>query len=366
MKIGLITMHRVIHFGSVLQAYALQQILFRLGYDNEIIDYVYPNQFHKPGKHPSLKGRIYNLLVTILKRKPTETNKIANFINDNLVKSKHRFKSPAKLAKNCPKYDIYLTGSDQVWNTDYLKGDSSFFFSFVSKNHKKVSYAASFGRFSFQGDKAKQWLSHLDSYNAISVREHKAAQIIKEYTNRNVQVVLDPTLLMDGKDWGNFAGYQTVIDGKYLLVYILTYSWQPFPYALDVVDYFAKQTDYKVIVLEPLSIKEQHPEWTYLDNLSPAEFVNVFKNASLVITTSFHGTAFSINMKRPFISIVSDNAVNDDRISSLCESLGMTGNLLKAGATIDAIPVADYVAAEKKLNQLRTESIDFLKGSLSK
>lgn len=365
MRIGLITMHRVIHFGSVLQAYALQQILFRLGYDNEIIDYVYPNQFHKPEKRPSIKGRIYNLLVKILRRKPAETNKIADFIKNKLVKSKHSFNSPAKLAKNCPAYDIYLTGSDQVWNTDYLKGDTSFFFSFLPADSKKVSYAASFGRFTFRGEKAKQWLENLNSYDAISVREHKAAEIIQKYTGKDVDIVLDPTLLLTKKEWEEFAGERKCIEGKYLLVYVLTYAWQPFPYALDVIESLEKETGLKVVVLEPMSLKEKHTEWTYMENLSPNEFVNLFKNASLIITTSFHGTAFSINLQRPFISIISDSGANDDRISSLCESVGLTNNLLMEGSIINNIPATDFSESQKRLDCLREDSLLFLRNSIN-
>lgn len=365
MKIGILTMHRVIHFGSVLQAYALQQVLFRLGYDNEIIDYIYPNQFHLEKKRRTLKETVYNCLSRLLRKKHKEENKISSFISDRLNKSAHSFNTPEQLAKKCPSYDIYITGSDQVWNTDYLKGDTSFFFSFLPAEHKKISYAASFGRFTFKGGKAKQWLDNLKHYTAISVRERKAAQIIKEYTGNDVNVVLDPTLLLTKGDWEDFAGSSKCIEGKYLLVYVLTYAWQPFPYALDVIESLEKKTGLKVVVLEPMSLKEKHPEWTYLENLSPNEFVNLFKNASLIITTSFHGTAFSINLQRPFISIISDSGANDDRILSLCQNVGLTNNLLMEGSIINNIPATDFSESQKLLDCLRKDSLLFLRNSIN-
>ena len=365
MKIGILTMHRVIHFGSVLQAYALQQVLLRLGYANEIIDYVYPNEFHLGKKHRTLKELIYNCLSKILIKKHEEENKIASFIKNDLIKSPRSFNSPERLATKCPEYDIYITGSDQVWNTDYLKGDTSFFFSFLPANRKKISYAASFGRFTFKGEKAKQWLNNLETYKAVSVRERKAAEIIKDYTGHDVRVVLDPTLLLTKDEWENFAGQSTCINGDYMLVYVLTYAWQPFPYALEVIESIEKKTGLKVVVLEPMSLKNSHPEWEYMDNLSPEEFVNLFKNANLIITTSFHGTAFSINLQRPFISIISDSAANDDRILSLCQNVGLTNNLLMEGSTIDHIPATDFSEAQKKLDDLRKDSISFLKNSIN-
>jgi hypothetical protein len=173
MKVGILTMHRVIHFGSVLQAYALQQILFKLGIDNEIIDYVYQNHKHKgisllKAFIIRLKIFIYNL---IKDNKSTEDNKIKNFIEQKLIKSKRHFSSLYTLKYLCPKYNIYITGSDQVWNTDYLKGDTSFFFSFVkNKNAKKISYASSFGKFTFTGKEAESWLSNLEKSFSASLK----------------------------------------------------------------------------------------------------------------------------------------------------------------------------------------------------
>lgn len=196
-------MHRVAHFGSVLQAYALQKFLFDNGFDNEIIDYVYPNRQHlKPLRKRlrSILAKKYHAIINFLtnSRKDSKSATI-RFIRNELVKSPKEYKSAGKLAADCPKYDIYLTGSDQVWNTDYLNGDTSFFFSFVNNGAPKLSYAASFGRFSFEGDDAKRWLSNLSSYKALSVREKNAKDLIKKYTGLDAELVVDPTLLLSKK-----------------------------------------------------------------------------------------------------------------------------------------------------------------------
>lgn len=263
------------------------------------------------------------------------------------------------------KYDVYLTGSDQVWNTDYLKGDTSFFFSFLTSKDKIVSYAASFGRFSFSGDNARKWLDNLRHYTSISVRENQAKNIINEYIGKEADVVLDPTLLLTKEEWTEFSGREPMIKRQYILVYVLTYAWQPFPYALSVVKHFEKLFGWEVVVVEPLSLKTRKPDWTYIENASPQEFVNLINHAGLVITTSFHGTAFSINLETPFYAIAKDNAVNDDRISSLCNNVLMTNHLIKHNAQIPGHLVNDFDNSKITLDRLRSTSQKFLSQSIS-
>lgn len=366
MKIGILTMHRVIHFGSVLQAYALQRILFELGYPNEIIDYVYPNEFHLGKQRKNIRTRISEALHSILPFtiKKTE-NKIQSFIDNDLIKSSCCYKSPESIAKNYPEYDVYITGSDQVWNTDYLKGDKTFFFNFLPKKAIRISYASSFGRFSFEGNQAKKWLNDLYYYKAISVRENKAQAIIKSHTGIDSEIVLDPTLLLTKDDWISFADTNRKIGGDYILVYMLTYAWQPFPYALNVIEHFEKKTGYKVVVIEPLWLQENKSEWIYLENQSPQEFVNLFLNAKLVLTSSFHGTVFSINLERPFYSLVKENNLNDDRIVSICTQLDLSNNLLYYNTKPHDLPKSDFSQSRVKLNQLRKKSIHYIQNSLN-
>lgn len=365
MKVGIITMHRVIHYGSVLQAYALQQVLFRLGINNEIIDYVYPNAKHLPTKRISVISFIKNVVHLMLdflclKQSKDESN-IRLFIKNDLIKTNRSFSSPEKLYKNCPKYDVYLTGSDQVWNTDYLNGDTSFFFSFVSDG-KKISYASSFGRFTFSGEKAEEWLANLKSYTAISVREQKAVDIIRHNINRDAELVLDPTLLLDKQYWMNFARKSDVIDDDgYILVYVLTYAWNPFPFAEDVIRFYEKKLGLKVLVLEPALIIQNNPNWILVKNVSPREFVSLFLNASLVITTSFHGTAFSVNLETPFFSIINENTVNDDRITSLLHVVGLSDRGIANNSKLPVLTTPNFKESSNKLAIEREKSIAFLK-----
>lgn len=361
MKIGILTMHRVIHFGSVLQAFALQQTLLKMGLKNEIIDYVYPNEWHVPTQKQNIKEKIYSYFKKIV---PQKQSKIEEFISKELIKTSKTYKTPQELALKCPYFDIYITGSDQVWNTDYLKGDKSFFFNFLPDGTKKISYASSFGRFTFDGEAAKEWLNNLSTYEALSVREEKAQKIIKKYTGLDSELVLDPTLLISKEEWESFASKERYVDDDYILVYMLTYAWQPFPYALQLIQHFEKMLGWKVVVIEPLNLREKNPQWQYVENISPHEFINLFKNAGLILTSSFHGTAFSINLERPFYSLVSENKVNDDRISSLCRNLNLNDNLLFVNSKMPLFPEMDFCHTRRLLNLYRNQSLSFLKCNL--
>lgn len=370
MKIGIITMHRVAHFGSVLQAYALQKFLLDNGMDNEIIDYVYPNKLHRKPFKKRLRTFLtkkYHHIINLLtnnRQRDSKSNTV-KFIKEELIKSDRTYRSAEELANNPPLYDIYLTGSDQVWNTDYLKGDTTFFCSFAGNESPRISYAASFGRFTFEGEEAHRWLSHIKPYKALSVREKTAKDIIKKYSGLEAEQVVDPTLLLNKENWQEFAGGKPLIEGNYILVYLLVYAWNPFPYALDVVRHFEKETGWKVVVIEPMFRRSDFPGWIYTDNLNPHQFVNLIANAGLVITTSFHGTSFSINMEVPFYSIINRNKVNDDRIKSLCEAVGLHDSLLMAESPMPGFPKPDFGKSTQNLNALRHKSATFLLNAIT-
>ena len=236
------------------------------------------------------------------------------------------------------------------------------FFLFIRK--KKISYASSFGKFTFTGKEAESWLSNLESYDAISVREFRASELIKEIKNIDTEIVLDPTLLLNKNEWSQFAKDTIDCDEKYILVYVLTYAWNPFPYAEECIKHYEKELGYKIKVLERQSLLTNNPNWEYIENISPEEFISLFANASLVITTSFHGTAFSINLEVPFFSIIYDNNKdNDDRISSLLEITGLIDRAIVNNSEFPKFSVPEFTISSKKLNQEREVSINFLKNN---
>lgn len=137
-SVGILTMHRVINYGSVLQAYATQKIVDKLGYKAIIIDYIYPNNYHIKEKSNIIRSflsAIYHRIFPTTDDK--KTNKIRQFRNKYLNLSPNKYQSPDKLKTKTPLYDIYLVGSDQVWNPIHMKGDGSFLLDFILDNKPK-------------------------------------------------------------------------------------------------------------------------------------------------------------------------------------------------------------------------------------
>lgn len=363
MKVGILTQHRVPNYGSLLQAYALQQVLFNNGIDNEIIDYIYPNIAHR--KNIScirrLKITVLPLLYRLkIKHRPIETlPPISNYWKEYLITTKCCFKNPTQLRHRCPKYDVYITGSDQVWNTDYLNGDTSFFFPWIKKNNRKISYAASFGKFSFQGQKAIKWLKNIESYSAISVREKGAVEIIKKYVNQNVIEVLDPTLLLARDQWMSFGGIANFARKDYILVYLLKYVWDPMPAAIKLID-LLKYSEKKVVVIDPEQTVPRNLGWEIVENATPKEFVRLIAEAEMVVTNSFHGTAFAINLNTPFYALVKENRVNDDRITSLLNKVELSDRKVSDAGTFVDTDNLNFVRCNELLQGLREKSMNYL------
>ena len=150
MKIGIITMHKVMNYGSALQAYALQAAIKKLGYDSESIDYIYPN---KPVRK-TLIFRIRHWLLNLLTGFPAlkKENKYKDFYKKYFSCSSQKYFSPSSLHNETFNYDLFLTGSDQVWNPNCVRNDKSFMLDFIPQGKHKVAYAASFTKSSLPAE----------------------------------------------------------------------------------------------------------------------------------------------------------------------------------------------------------------------
>ncbi|AOS98780.1 hypothetical protein ESP131_00035 [Exiguobacterium sp. U13-1] len=178
MKISIITIHRVLNYGTVLQAFATQEIIKKMGHQVEIIDYI--TEVRKPKDifmaYPNhLSKNFIKKLFYILIRIPSNTLKFLtfnNFIKNNYKLSKEKFISISDLKKNPPDADAYIVGSDQVWNSQYNEMvDEGFFLEFGNNSVLRLSYASSFGVEFIEEDESKKVKGHLEKFNAISVRE---------------------------------------------------------------------------------------------------------------------------------------------------------------------------------------------------
>lgn len=369
-RVGLITMHRVINYGSFLQAYATQKIINNLGFNCEIIDYNFPNEWHFQNglkRKLTLKTIISSLIYPLgLTKSHRKKKHIQNSISKYLSLTKY-YKNPNELTDNPPKYDVYVTGSDQTWNPKHMKGDPIFMLSFAPQKSRKISFSASIAG-KHLDDRFKPIFSkYLNQYDAISIRDENGNSVIKELTGKNASVVLDPTLMLDKNEWQKFTNSFSLksFQEKYILFYLITHSFNPTPYIYELLKKMQTKTGFRVLSFSKIP-KEYEVDYVHCSDADLGGFVSLFENASYVVTSSFHGTAFAINFGIPLCSVVKELNGEDDRQASLLNKLGLENCIVPVGEKYELIEPSYCVEKQQqKLNELREESLDFLRKNIS-
>lgn len=387
-KVGIITMHKVPNFGSALQAYALQQKVDSLGCDAEIVDYYYPNEYHceKQGlayfpQRSLVRLFLLNVVGQILlflridKFRKRSIESIERF---RLQKNYRRFyRKYFKLSRfygsmdaiknNPPDYDVYMTGSDQVWNSRFTGDDSAFFLGFAGTGKPKVSYAASISNRGIDKEYEKKYQQYLKEYKSISVREASTAKIVSDLTGRDVSVVCDPSLLLDKDEWLKICPKKTLVEGEFLLLYVQSYSFDPYPNIVSFTQRMAERLGLKVVVLMGLKEGYAVDGATVFETAGPFEFLQLFRDARFVITTSFHGTAFALNFGKDFYSVVKNIDGEDCRIADFLRQCSAEHHLLEIDSleSEECLPEAKTSDEETLgLQQFRNQSLDFLRDTL--
>lgn len=302
MKIDLITLHRVQNYGSVLQAFATQEILKEHNCDVTVIDYVrenvkYKNLYKSWGGNNIIKRLV--MMPTISRWKKVFDVFCRQYLNlsDKEYTTEQDFKSYPLTA------DGYCTGSDQVWNYVWNKGViPPLYLSFVPEDKFKFAYAASFGRNELPAEEVAQTQEYISQYDFISVREESGKEILsKQYGYENAVHLVDPTLAMPPEFWRKYGG-QRKIKYKYILIYNLNRSKDFDNYAKAL----SKKTGFKLVRFctrydQILRVGKS----ALIPNVF--DFINLIDNAELVLTDSFHATAFSMNMNTEPICIYPKN-----------------------------------------------------------
>lgn len=358
-KCGIITFHRAHNYGAVLQAYALQRAVSKLGYYVGIIDYS-PDTINTgyalvPKKSKVTWGRYIKAWVGFfldIKRKTRRFKKFNDFINRKLN----------LLCVNDKCVDVLLLGSDQIWNPHLTGAVDPVYFGFIEpmKPKRIISYAASMGTTELDGAQRDSFFSYLNNLDYIGVREDSLKEYIGSHVAKNVTITLDPTLLLDKCDWDDIAEFNSKTADEYCLVYEV----QPHPATEKIVSTIRNELNIQVI---KIGAKSNHRiSRDVITDSSPGEFVGYFKRAKFVITTSFHGTVFSIINNIPFITLQFNNSI-DLRSKSLLTSLGLQDHLI-------ADPDLKYIlhmitefnpnSYREKLDNLRTESLTYLTDSI--
>lgn len=367
-RAGLITFHFAHHYGAQLQAYATMRAIQGLDWDCEIIDYRLPhttrtNQLFKAGG--SIRGLASNTH-TALHYAPFRRRfeRFEAFVAQEMKLSSKGYTDFDALKKDPPAYDVYVSGSDQIWNPYIYQDkqfDRAFLLDFVREG-RRISYAPSLGVPSLPEDKGEELKRFLAPFSALSVREKRGQTLIKSLTGRDAQVVLDPTLLLTGKDWGALAA-PPKRKGPYILCYFVSDPGEVAPY----VEALAKKTGYPIVQLAGARRKLPGTSELIFD-AGPREFLGWFQNAACVCTNSFHGAVFSLQFDKPFFTSMSPKERSEptySRIYSLLIRLGCADRIIGLDTTAAVDEPMDYETIHRKLAEARADSLSYLKAALA-
>ncbi len=355
-------MHRIINFGSALQAYATIKTISSLGYDAELIDYIFPNQKVRQSFLIRIKKIVARIMILLFygdKRKRFEK------FYSRYYKCSQQYKSPSELNSANFTYDILLTGSDQVWNPIHTGDDFSFLLSFANDEIPRISYASSFST-SILPDRYKTiYADFLRKYKFISVRELSGVNIVYDLIGKTSYCSCDPTLLLSKAEWSNLANEgKRLVKGRYILLYILTYAYNPYPEILNSINYVKDKLNLPIVSLNGSLFTNRIYDAKIIKNAGPLEFLRLVRDASFVITTSFHGTAFSLNFEKPFFSII-NNSEKDTRMTDLLKSVGAEDRaLMYNSGTFNTSLEMDYSNITPRLVEIRNNSFEYLKEAL--
>lgn len=340
------------NFGSVLQGYALYKYTQQLGYEVEMLNY---RPFYSNGS-TNLMMKMKKIVVNtiFLPFYYARSRRFNEFLQQE--KQTKKFTTYDELVEAHPKADIYMIGSDQVWNTSYLCGKDSTYYLKYTNSQKKMSYAASMGRVVNSDEELKNTVELTKDFKFISLREEKSALQLQQAGRSDAKYVLDPVFLLPYEDYKKMQVENKEKD------YILAYIIHKDDFISQIVEEVAKKTGKKVIQVGGFASKCNYDRFPR--DAGPREFLSLLENASFVITSSFHGVAFSHIYQKQFAVIMP--SANTLRIENILETAGTSDRVVSEISDIERIynQKIDYNGVNQRLNKKIQESREYLKESL--
>lgn len=362
-KVGILTFHRALNYGAVLQAYALKNVCDELGYETHVIDY-------------SFKG-IDETVAPLKKFMQTKNKKrsflklareLSSYIGDKerereFLKFRHQYLDesiPCNSVKEIESlnYDIYIAGSDQIWNYQITGQEfDPAFFGEIHSAAKKIIYAASSQDTPFPLDmelKFKKILTNTDA--TVGIREEKLKNYVADLTGWEYPVVLDPTLLAGRKIMERIHSKKVALEGSYILLYQIDANPSSDISVKTLEQYF----ECPVYTMTVPRIGSLHGR---RGNVGPEEFLSLLKNARFLVTNSFHGIALSLIFEKQFY--VYENGGVMSRIDGLLSQTSLLDRKVKMVKDINPEYEIKYEEVTPILKKLQNESLLFLKRALN-
>ncbi len=352
MKILLVTLHsQNNNYGSVLQANSLYRFLCDLGHEVTILDY-----------QPFYSNGITNFKM-LLRKAVTNTLFLPHYISR--TRKFNEFIQHQHLTKRCKKfdelkevsqgYDLLMIGSDQVWNPSYMCGRDPAYTLQFSDNPNKISYAASVGTSDIAEEDIKSLINNIREFKFVSLRENASAELLRNNGRSDAQYVLDPVFLYDEEH------YESIETAPGESGYILAYIMNKEPLIEEIVQEAASR--YKKKIIQVGGFMSKCKSDVFYRNAGPSDFLGLIHKADFVITSSFHGTAFSHIYHKNFVVVMPPS--NSLRIENILHTAGTEDRIAESiedVALLDRAP--DYRVIDRRINDMREKSIKYLYQSL--
>lgn len=363
-KIGIITFHDVLNYGATLQAYALCTALRNWGYEADVINYLNPKMGNERSIWYQVKhidnpvDKVLSVLRVPQRRKMQKV--FDAFIAEKMYISGPRILNPLQLRELSSRYDAIISGSDQVFNYIGTGEDFGFYLEDIFPSVKRIAYAPSFGLTNIDQAHTQRVGQCLRRFNALSAREVTGKELINAMIGLEVPVVVDPTFLLNNRQWKEMS-----ITSKVSSPYVLLYSFGSTELE-GVALQKAKSIGGKVInVNRPLP--SLSGDIVNVVAPSPSEFIGLIDAAYYVVTNSFHGMALSINMHKQFTVFVnnySNSANTNPRFHSLAEKLNLQKQIRVKGESLSD-NIIDYDKVQSKLDEWILASKLYLENAIN-
>lgn len=369
-KIGIITFHNSYNCGSMLQAYALQQVVDRLtGRKSEIIDFSNEGQqklYSVRQPNDSVKNIIKNIILAPrFERIARNYESYESFKNQNFHLSYHPIHKSEDLSD--ADYEIVVAGSDQIWNITIEDGDNAYFLPWV-KSARKVAYAPSFGAKNIVefSDDPSRYAEYIRGFSNLSIRERNGLEWLQNLTGRSAELLLDPTLLLKQDDYSEIESNELKLPTRYIFYYSPGYSRNinklvhkiSQKYNLPVIAFNTKTFYVKGMQFSGFKLPK-------IEN--PSTYLQLIKNAEMIITTSFHGTVFSTIYRKKFWTVKNGGMLgNDDRVKTLMYLLDLEDRMIQIEFDdgFDYLKEKDYARYELLLGKEQERAHKYLKMAL--
>lgn len=355
MRIGIITFHTALNYGAVLQTYATFFTLKSLGCDVKVIDYRAAfNELRFAPKGISYFFNVRNLVNVFLRNGYQRFCKIPfdAFIKKYIETTKP-YVQPENLKELNEQFDIFLSGSDQVWNLACTEGDDTYYLPFVEACSKRNAYAVSFGYTRIPKGKESKYTELIKGFNHISVREKAGVDIVRLLTGKEATLVLDPTLLLTCNHWKKMADCTMVPKENYLLMYLMSEDKE----LINFARMLAKRRNLEIIYINQRLFKMR--DALNIKDISPEQWIGLFGNADSVVTNSFHGLAFAINFNKSFYVRYIKNSIANSRLETILDLLDLHNRRI-GSVNFNYESDIDYTVVNAKLNNLRIKSMDYI------